>query len=105
MQRLDDIAAQAGDVPPLVELVIPNGNSLAVGVGRDYSIVSYVVSPAEPDFLSRGDAAGDEPPVFYYGGEYSEFPPGTAVSVDDAYEAMRCFYRTGKQPDNVDWQR
>jgi Immunity protein Imm1 len=104
VRRLEEIGAANSEQPPLVTLAMTDGSWLAVGVGRDYSIVNYVKSIAEPDYLSEGDLAVDEPPVFYFDGHYSEFPPDAAVSVEDAYEAMRRFYRTGERPDNISWR-
>jgi immunity protein Imm1 of predicted polymorphic toxin system len=104
MDRLERIAAEADEAPPLVQLSMPDGSSLAIGVGREQSVVTYIRSLNEPDYLSRGTAEASQPPVFYYHGADSEFPPDAAVPAGDACEAMRRFYRTGKRPDNIDWQ-
>jgi hypothetical protein len=104
MDRLEDIASHVEEAPPLVELFMPGGGSLAIGVGRDHSVVSYIRSLDEPDVLSKGTVEASEPPLFYFHGADSEFPPDAAVPVEDAYEAMRRFYRTGERPDNIDWQ-
>lgn len=105
MERLRDIARTAAEAPPLVELLMADGSSLAIGVGREQSVVNYIRSPDEPDYLSKGSEAAQEPPVFYYHGTYSDFPPDAAVSAEDAYEAMRRFYRSGERPDNIQWQQ
>jgi hypothetical protein len=106
MQQLDRIAAEAdAAAPPLVELFMPGGSSMAIGVGRDHSVVTFIRSLGEPDYLSKGADEDGEPPLFYFHGADSEFPPGSAVPVEDAYEAMRRFYRTGERPDNIDWQQ
>lgn len=104
IERLDEIAADAGDAPPLVELYQRDGSSLAIGVGRDRSVVTYIRSVEEPDWLSASDDEQDEPMVFYLHGHFSEFPPDAAVPVADAVEAMRRFYATGQRPDNIRWQ-
>lgn len=105
VRRLDEIAADHADEPPLVGLYMPDGSSVAIGLGRDHSVVSYIRDVDEPDYLSRGSDENDEPLLFYYDGAQSEFPPNAAVSVEDAYEAMRRFLATGQRPDNIDWQQ
>jgi Immunity protein Imm1 len=104
LERLHGIAAEAGETPPLVELFQPDGSSLAVGLGRDHSVVSYIRSVNEPDAVSQGTLGRDDSPLFYYHGAPSEFAPGTAVSVSEAIDAMLSFYRTGERPDNIDWR-
>ena len=43
-------------------------------------------------------------PVFSYRGRYSDFPPSAAIPVDEAREAMRLFFRSGRRPTNIAWQ-
>ena len=105
LKRLAEIADQAADAPPLVELYQPDGASLAIGVGAERSVVTYIRNPDEPDWLSRGDSDDGPPPVFYLHGHYSDFPPDAAVPAEDAVEAMRRFYTTGQRPDNIAWQQ
>lgn len=105
MQRLDELAAQAGETPPIVELYQPDGSSLSIGVGRERSVVVHIESVDQPDWISSGDPSRGELPVFYFHGHHSEFPPGSAVPVEDAIEAMRRFYSTGQRPDNIAWQQ
>jgi hypothetical protein len=104
LERLHDIAAHAGETPPLVELFQPDGSSVAIGIGRDHSVVSYIRSFDEPDVVSQGTVDRDGSPVFFFHGEWSEFAPGSAVSVDEAIEAMLRFYRTGERLDNIGWR-
>ena len=103
LERLHDIASEAGETPPLVSLIAPEGGALTIGVGREYSVVNYIPSVDEPDWISRGTLDPDESPVFYFHGHYSELAPGSAVSVDEAVEAMLRFFRTGRRPENLEW--
>jgi immunity protein Imm1 of predicted polymorphic toxin system len=103
LARLHDIASEAGETPPLVSLSNPDGGALTIGLGREYSVVNYIRSVDEPDWISRGTLGRDESPVFYFHGHYSEFTPGSAVSVDEAVEAMLRFFRTGRRPENLEW--
>jgi Immunity protein Imm1 len=105
LDRLREIAAHAGEAPPLVELYQPDGSSLAIGVGAERSVVTFIPSPDEPDWLSRGEDDDGAPPVFYLHGHYSDFSPDAAVPADAAVEAMRRFYATGQRPDNIAWQQ
>jgi Immunity protein Imm1 len=103
LARLHDIPSEAGDTPPLVTLSTPDGGALTIGLGREYSVVNDIRSVNEPDWISRGTLGPDESPVFYFHGHYSEFAPGSAVSVDEAVEAMLRFFRTGRRPENLEW--
>jgi Immunity protein Imm1 len=103
LARLHDIASEAGETPPLVSLIGPDGSALTIGLGREYSVVNYWRSPDEPDWMGRGTIGREESPQFWFHGHFSEFAPGSAVSVDEAVEAMLRFFRTGERPDNLEW--
>lgn len=45
----------------------------------------------------------DDPIVFYYGGQWSEFPATSGVPAAEARIAMRAFFAGGELPTNLRW--
>ncbi len=120
-------AARARDAerPQFVELVLADGQTLGLGVGLDLTVLSYVPADNEPPyFVSRagapadeadgdedGDADGDEDDDdddddlgFDYGGEWSEFPLGTAVPFDVGVDVFVEFLTTGARSTLIEWE-
>lgn len=102
---LDTIHAQNRTVPIITTLESPeNGDSLAIGLGAEESVLSFVAGDGDPPYLaSRGDNASSEPIVFQFMGDWSEFPGKCAISLDAARAAMREFFSTGKLSDDIVW--
>lgn len=109
LQELDDLLdrleeeAERGD-PLIVGLEMPNGASLSLGLGRSESVLNYVDSPDPPYYSSLGDEGAEGSIVFYLDGHWTELPRSAAIPIEDAREAMRRFFETGKRPENVRWQ-
>jgi hypothetical protein len=106
-ERLDALDAEAREGDPFVaEVARPDGAVLSIGLGRDASVLNYSASPDPPYYTSHSPGgSGDESPVFYYYGHWSEFRPDAAVPMENAREAVRVFFRTGDRPDNIDWRQ
>jgi Immunity protein Imm1 len=105
-ERLDRLDATGrGAEPFIVELIDPERGTLAIGVGRDWSVATFERADGEPPYLiSQGDAGvAPEPLVFFYGGTWSEFPPEAAIPAAVAREALRSFLRRRERPDNLRW--
>ncbi|HVS04634.1 MAG TPA: Imm1 family immunity protein [Candidatus Dormibacteraeota bacterium] len=101
---LDDLAEQARERPFIVELMSSAGDSLAIGLGREESILSWVQASGDPPYYaSKGDRDSQGLVVFFYGGRWSEFPRSFAVGIAAARKAMRLFFETGQRPTNVEW--
>lgn len=83
----------ADDDPQLVTVQSgETGDSLAIGIGRDRSILNYVSGSKDPPyFTSTGELEVDEPIAFRFGGEWSEFPMRSSVPSLVARKAMRHF--------------
>lgn len=92
---------------PLIAVVtLDDGDSLSIGLGREISVLSFVGASGNPPYLSsqgRARRRDDENFVFHYFGHWSEFPPSTAVPVEDAVEAVRYFCEHGELSPQVDW--
>lgn len=78
---------------------------MTIGLGRDYSVLTYMASEAGPYFTSHGGDDVRDTVVFFYGGHESEFDGEASVSVEEAREAVRLFLTDGQRPDNVDWRQ
>jgi len=103
-RHLDDLTERAREKPFLAELALANGDSLAIGLGRDESILSWIQGSHDPPYyVSQGDPEAEGVVVFNYGGQWSEFPKWSLVPIAEAREAMRHFVRTGHRPTNVAW--
>ena len=92
--------------PLIAEVILADGGSLSVGLGRNVSVLSYVgASNMPPYFISQGSARvrDGENVVFYYYGHWSEFPPSAAVPIPDALEAIRYFCEHGKLSPLMHW--
>jgi hypothetical protein len=105
-ELLDRLAreAESGD-PFVVELVADDGATLSMGLGRPLSVVDYVSASLDPPyFQSVGQDGHDEPLVFYYRGEWSEFAPESAIPTEQARAALRRFIESQSLPDNINWE-
>lgn len=108
--RLDQIAAQAEASEPLIaELVdLRRGGSLGIGLGRAGSVLAFKRSDLPPYYQSTGGTRASSSPndfvVFYYQGQWTEFPARAVVSNESAREAMRIFFGTGERPENILWE-
>jgi Immunity protein Imm1 len=102
---LDRLTIEAeNDRPFMVALAREDRSSLSIGLGRDESVASYVSGSWDPPYyISRGDPGRAEPIAFHYSGEMTEFPPWSAIPVEDAREAMRHFFTTGELWPELDW--
>jgi hypothetical protein len=102
---LDDLNEEARLKPFMAELQSANSDTMSIGLGRDVSVLSWVQASGDPPyFASKG--AGDNRnavEVFFYRGQWSEFPAWSTIPVGLAREAMRRFFRSGTLPENVTW--
>jgi hypothetical protein len=105
---LDQLTTEAAKRPFMVELFGRRGAALSIGLGRAISIANFTSSNGRaPYFQSDGEHTTEEeedPLVFFYGGDWSEFPASSGIPVPDAREALRRFFRSGALPDNLHWR-
>jgi hypothetical protein len=105
---LDELHANSvGSDPQLVTVQLNDtGDSLAIGLGRDRSVLNYVSGSNDPPyFTSIGELEVDEPIAFRFGGEWSEFPMRSSIPTQVARQAMRHFCATGKLSSIVQWEQ
>jgi hypothetical protein len=105
-ELLDELSRQAeGERPFIVELVADSGATVSIGLGRPLSVANFVPASLDPPYLqsSGGDSSAEEL-VFYYQGDYSEFPPESGIPIDQARQCLRQFLTNGELPSNIAWQ-
>lgn len=97
----------ADDDPQLVTVQSEEtGASLAIGLGRERSVLNYVSGSKDPPyFTSTGELDVDEPIAFRFGGEWSEFPMRSSVPSGVARQAMKHFCMTGKLSPDIQWEQ
>jgi hypothetical protein len=96
----------AADEPVVAELILDNGDSLGIGLGRLRTVMWFVAGSKEPPYLTTvGDERVDpnEVIVFTYGDEPTEYPAIAAIPIERAIEALKEFFVTEKLPTSVDW--
>ncbi len=80
---LDELAIKMQSEPALAEVFAPDGSSLAIGLGKAWSIVSYIGPTGEPPYFhsvgSGQESPEDNAVVFLFRGHYSDFPPHACV--------------------------
>lgn len=118
LDRLHSSALQ-DERPTLITLYpdeAPVVRSLSIGVGSEASMANWAdeLDAHEPYVSSRGDGARrdsgqndgeqSEGVWFYFGNQWSEFPPTVLIPLKDAREAALRFFSTGERPDNIEWQ-
>jgi hypothetical protein len=103
--QLSRLQATFGAQPTIAELTLGSGESLSIGLGRDWTVLSHVPASLGPPYrVSVGDEHASGSIWFDYFGSASEFPMTQAVRTDAALEAMRLFLRSGGLPANLEWQ-
>ncbi len=96
-----------GDDQPVMAVVESptNGDSLAIGLGRDVSVLNFVPGSGDPPyFTSLGTDMRDEPVQFNFMGEQSEFPMRNAIPLDAARNAVREFFESGRRSSSIEWE-
>jgi hypothetical protein len=103
--RLAVLTEEAKKRPFMAELIATNGNSLSMGLGREETVLSWVPANNDPPYYaSKGNPNAEGTIVFYYSGDWSEFPRWSAVPVPAGWATMREFFQTGERPSTVEWQ-
>ena len=82
------------------------GDSLAIGLGGDESVLNYVNSSKDPPYFTSvsDEKHSDQLFTFRFMGDLSEFPSRNMIPLDAARAAMRSFCLTGQLPSTVTWE-
>jgi hypothetical protein len=101
---LDALHAQAATEPFIADVVLASGESLSIGLGSDWTVLTWVSATGEPPYFgSRGDTSATGVVVFRYSGSWSEFPSASAIPVESGRRAVREFLALGHRPETVAW--
>jgi Immunity protein Imm1 len=100
---LDSLESEAAVEPFVVELVNSSGAALSMGLGRPSTVINYVNESLEPPYL-QSVGSRDDDLVFRYRGEWTEYPPGSAVPTELGRRALREFFAVAEPPPLIEWQ-
>jgi hypothetical protein len=101
-----EVAFRNGD-PTLVTVErMDTGDSLAIGLGLDVSVLNYVSGTLDPPYFTSSGGPDDDGAVsFSFGGESSEFRLRNTIPVVLAYRAMLRFCNDGSRSGEVTWEQ
>ena len=91
--------------PTMIEFFEAEGPSLAIGVGRKHTVVTFQESLNPPYYISLGDPGCDGATSFWYSGEETEYLFRNAVSVEDGQKALAFFVINRTKPVNINWEK
>ncbi len=94
--------------PTLIELSLDSESTMAIVVGGDWSYAAFLYAPHGPAFYSHGREAlaigNASPLICMQFGSQSEIDQTCVISLQRAWEALRQYFQTKKQPDTIDWR-
>lgn len=104
-ELLDRLQEEAAATQPfIVELIVPGAGSLGMGLGLDDTVLSYTPASLDPPYLrSAGPSEHGNDLVFYYYGDWTEFPRESAIALNSGRAAMRFFFEGGVLSNEVKW--
>jgi len=104
LAELDDRFSKSQ--PTIVEIEGGRGDSMAIGLGGgDDTLLSYIEASGDPPYLhSVGQYNGDDTVVYYYYGEWTEFPKRVLIPKNLALEVVKDFAATGQITNKVRWE-
>jgi hypothetical protein len=101
---LDKLADEARARGMIVQAIHNNGRTLAIGVGREVSVLTFFDGLGH-SFTSVGNRQREDYLNFDFGGEVSELMGAKAVPIALARSAAKEFFDTGSRPGCLEWER
>lgn len=102
-QRLLQLHEQARTEPFFAMLNAPDGASLAVGLGRDLSVLSYTAPGGWPARHAQSGTAIEGFVSYKYFGHFSEMPARCAVPFAAALDAVIEFFNYQRLSAELEW--
>jgi hypothetical protein len=102
--RLSELQEQAKKAPFFVILNAPDGSNMAIGLGRDLSVLSYSTAGGWPAQHVVGDSHREGLLTYTYLGDFSEMPARYAIPVQEAIEATVEFFNSGRRTGRLTWE-
>lgn len=94
-------------LPTVVELSLDNESTMGIVVGNEQSAALFMYRPNGPGFTARrrhtSEQEGNGPLIFDQFGSQSEVAPEYTISANEAWEALRLYFATGKRPETLNW--
>jgi hypothetical protein len=92
-------------VPTMVEFAEQgSGRSCAIGLGREFTVITYQHSLDPPYFISRGNNGAIGQVWFCYGQERTEYTSRNVVSLLSGWSIVRSFFDAPGRPDGIEWE-
>ncbi|MGK3969859.1 Imm1 family immunity protein [Sorangium sp. So ce118] len=101
---LDQLAEQARGHGVVVQVAHSSGNTLAIGLGREESVLTYFDQQGT-SFTSVGEREREDYLTFEFSGDISEMMGAKAVPASKAREAARMFFLDGAPPAIIEWEQ
>jgi hypothetical protein len=94
------------DHPTMVEFENGQGTTIAIGAGRDVTVITAQHSLDPPYFTSRAEGDTDGADAWFtYAGENTPYPGHSVVPKSDGIRALEHFLRTGELDPHLGWER
>ncbi|ARU54286.1 immunity protein Imm1 [Oleiphilus messinensis] len=93
------------DPPAMVEFFDNSKRAIAIGIGRNVSVVTYQDSLDPPYLISLGEREQPGTEWFCYGNEESEYLGRNLVSITLADNALKCFFTSNERPSVLKWEQ
>ena len=90
---------------PLIALLnAPDGSTLAIGLGRDRSVLNHIAPGGWPSRHATDDFAGRELLQYTLAGQISEVPACGTVAIQNAIDACVRFMQNGDVNGSLSWE-
>jgi immunity protein Imm1 of predicted polymorphic toxin system len=100
-------ARQRHGRPTLIELSLVGQSTMAIVAGGKRSYAAFTYGSPGPGFYARRrdtlQQGDDDPFIYMQFGSRSEADLDTTILPEDAWEALRLYFATGKRPETLDW--
>lgn len=103
-ERLLQLHEQAKPDPFFAILNAPDGSSLALGLGRELSVLSYTAPEGWPARHVLADVAEEGLVNYKFLGHFSEMPVRYAVPLHEALDAAVDFFSSGELSARLQWE-
>ena len=103
-QRLRQLHELAQHDPFFAVVNAPDGSTLAIGLGRELSALSYTAPGGWPAKHVISSEAGEQLLSYKFLGHFSEMPASYAAPLAAAVGAAIEFFKTGKLSDQLHWE-
>ncbi len=103
-QYLHEFHQHAQQKPVIVTLNAPDKSCLAIGLGRDLSVLNYIAPGGWPALHVVGDEANDGVIDYMCFGQFSQIPARNTIPIDRAIEAAVEFFNSGKLAEALQWE-